>query len=65
VRKQVGRGNAANESAIPVSAEGFNPPEGSSAVTAKGRGDGATGEVVDHGTHAEDGTVTWEILTFP
>ncbi len=61
----MGRGNAANERTIPASAQGVSLPEGSSAVTARGRGDGAAGEVFDHGTHQEDDPVTWETLAFP
>ena len=30
-----------------------------------GDGDGAAGEVFDHGTYEEDGTVTRETLMFP
>ncbi len=31
----------------------------------RAQGDGAAGEVLDHGTYEEDGTVTWETLMFP
>ncbi len=30
-----------------------------------GRGEGESGEVLQHGTYEEDGSVTWEALVFP